>query len=104
MTILNVATPGPWRAKSERIIVAQVSYVDDRGRERFYDKEIAWMQPIGSTVMGSREANARIVAAAPDMLKALVDLEAYLRDTPHHNAPEAAAARAILRIVRGESL
>lgn len=27
---------------------------------------------------------------------ALRDLEAYLRNTPHHNAPEAAAARKVL--------
>ncbi len=70
MTILNAATPGPWRAKTERVIVAQVSYIDDRGRERFYDKEIAWMQPIGSTVLGSRKANARLIAAAPELLQA----------------------------------
>lgn len=74
LTELNAATPGPWSVKTERIIVAQVSYIDDRGRERFYDKEIAWMQPIGSAVPGSREANARVVAAAPCLLAAAVEM------------------------------
>jgi hypothetical protein len=38
-------------------------------------------------------ANAYLIAAAPDLLTALVDLEHYLRNTPHHNSIEAAAAR-----------
>lgn len=71
MTLIVGATPGPWRVKSERVIVAQVAYSDDCGRERFYDKEIAWLQPIGSTVQGSREANAHLIAAAPELLTQL---------------------------------
>ncbi len=46
---------------------------------------------------------ARLIVNAPKLRDALQNLETYLRDTPHHNAPEAAAARAALRIAKGES-
>jgi hypothetical protein len=48
-------------------------------------------------------ADARLIAAAPDLLEALEGLEAYLRQTPHHNALEAAAARAAIRKAKGEA-
>lgn len=35
------------------------------------------------------------------VIKALIDLELYLRDTPHHNAPQAAAARAAIAKATG---
>jgi hypothetical protein len=38
-------------------------------------------------------ADAALIAAAPETLKALIDLVAYVANTCHHNAPEAAAAR-----------
>lgn len=41
--------------------------------------------------------NAAMMQAGPHTLKALVELEAHLRDTPHHNAPEAAFARQAIR-------
>jgi len=61
----------------------------------------------GQTVMatvhrGGREL-AQKMAAAPDLLEALEGLEAYLRQTPHHNALEAAAARAAIRKAKGEA-
>lgn len=36
------------------------------------------------------------------VLKGLIDLERYLRETPHHNAPQAAAARAAIAKATGE--
>src|SRR5690606_35986162 len=36
-----------------------------------------------------------------DVLKALTDLERYLRDTPHHNSTQAAAARAVIARAEG---
>lgn len=38
-------------------------------------------------------ADTALIVNAPDTLKALIDLSCYLSNTPHHNAPEAAAAR-----------
>lgn len=55
----------------------------------------------GSVDCDVAAANARLIAAAPELYEALHSLERYLRDTPHHNAPEAAAARAVLRKVEG---
>ena len=49
------------------------------------------------------EANARLIAASPDLLEALEGLEAYLRDTPHHNAVAAAHARKVIAKARGAS-
>lgn len=49
------------------------------------------------------EANAHLIAAAPALLEALAWLESYLRDTPHHNAPAAANARAVISLARGEA-
>lgn len=45
----------------------------------------------------------RIRSAALELLEALQWLEGYLRDTPHHNAPAAANARAtIAKATEGE--
>lgn len=83
-------TPGPWRAKTERVIVAETYYINAHGEKSFYDKEIAWTQPISSTAQGSRVANARLIAAAPDLLTAVneafdflggVDGASEIRDT-----------------------
>ena len=42
-----------------------------------------------------------LLANAPATLNALINLEAYLRLTAHHNAPEAAAARQAIRKATG---
>lgn len=47
--------------------------------------------------------DARLIAAAPALLEALGWLESYLRDTPHHNAPAAANARAAIALAKGEA-
>ncbi len=41
--------------------------------------------------------NAALMQPRSHTFKALVELEAYLRNTPHHNAPEAAFARQVIR-------
>lgn len=44
---------------------------------------------------------ARLIAAAPDLLTALDGLVSYLKETPHHNATQAAAARAAIAKAKG---
>jgi len=47
-------------------------------------------------------ADARLIAAAPDLLDALDDLVSRLANTGHHNSIEMAAARKALAKARGE--
>lgn len=75
-------TPSPWRLNGcelvgDSTLIATVHWHSGRDVEN--------------------AADGALLQAAPDTLKALVELEAYLRDTPHHNAPEAAAARKAIR-------
>lgn len=91
---LPVHTPGPWHVVPYGDGDSLVVCSDEGGEWR-----ICFMATHGGTesVWDAIQANARLIAAAPNTLKALVDLEAYLRNTPHHNAPEAAAARQAIR-------
>lgn len=77
-------TPGPWAVSGKATI--------NGGR--------GW---IASVSTQNRDANARLIAAAPELLEALVWLEVYLRDTPHHNAPAAANARKVIAKAEGRS-
>lgn len=68
---------------------------------------LAWYpdhRPDGS-IGTHREANARYIVHAcntfPALVEALEGLERYLRETAHHNAPQAAAARAALAKAKG---
>jgi len=60
---------------------------------------------IEAAVNGNQAGEDFVIAAAeaPALLEALEGLEAYLRQTPHHNALEAAAARAAIRKAKGEA-
>jgi hypothetical protein len=87
-------TPGPWK-------VADASYGWDHFAAIVQAKPSG--QLIGTCHLAalSRDytqsaADACLMASAPALLTALRDLEAYLRNTPHHNAIEAAAARKVL--------
>jgi hypothetical protein len=75
------STPGPWDASGLTV----------------YD---TCLDEVAST---HTAADARLIAAAPDLLEALEAIERYLRQTPHHNALEAAAARAAIRKAKGEA-
>lgn len=83
-------TPGPWRASIGNGYNSN-TYVmrgEDEICEVFDDCDSEALPDL---------ANARLIAAAPDMLAALVQLEEYLRSTPHHNAVEAAHARRVIK-------
>lgn len=59
-----------------------------------------------SSSWGSDEDGGLMNIAAAQMgelITALQWLESYLRETPHHNAPAAANARAVLKSIRGEA-
>lgn len=93
-------TPGPWRL--DRYI--------DSGRDNpgriFADnphgegpQEIASVDWIGGGFHAEQVANARLIAAAPALLDALVNLMAAYRDSI--NGPEVDAARKAVSLARG---
>ena len=70
-------TPGPWIRIANSIGVA--------------DAEIA---KVWTTDDGRQEANARLIAAAPDLLKSLQDIEAYDPNSWAADTARAAIAKA----------
>ena len=84
-------TPGPWTTHGvhDKILIrAKVTGSDST------KKTIA-------VVEGFSVSNALLIAAAPELLEALTSLEGYLRETPHHNSTQAAAARAAIAKATG---
>lgn len=91
-------TPGPWRA----------GYIDEQDRrERMIVRAEAvdghpYVAICPNPLAGSHEANARLIAAAPDLLAAC---ELMLSSPKYGNAPSEAAveaARAAIARARGE--
>ena len=88
-------TPGPWRWKLEefgsyRLIAKDGTKVADDGSA---DGEYGgWMND-------PNEPNARLIAAAPDLLEALVDLLGWQTLAPHDVVDR---ARAAIAKARGE--
>ena len=70
----NKHTPGPWR-KSIPVGHGKASTILDSSREQYRLADVYW------TPSGDGEANARLIAAAPELLEALqaIDSKARLR-------------------------
>ena len=69
---LSKHTPGPWTAAKDN---NGRPYVLSDGTIRIAD---CWYLPIGRRHGGEAEANAQLIAAAPDLLRALIDLGDWL--------------------------
>jgi hypothetical protein len=87
-------TPAPWTVSdnaiygSSGLIKPLIAYLDDR----FVDEEAA--------------NNARLIAAAPDLLAALIELSNYVFDeytASHPLCQRAAEARELIKRVKGEA-
>ena len=78
-------TPGPWRAAGDHVFSV-------RGR-------LTVTRTVYGTE-GERLANARLIAAAPELVEALRGM--LDKHIAHHNAIEHAAARALLARIDGE--
>jgi hypothetical protein len=105
---LPAFTPGPWSAGAGRYI-KQVKHTS-LGRETRFVAECVTALPL---VEGEREANAHLIAAAPDMYAALQDcLEhcekeggpdvEFIRDDNSGHMLNVEMIRAALRKARGE--
>ena len=83
-------TPGPWEAVGSRIRTA--------GTGSF--RRIATMEGGAFNVNVTDEANARLIAAAPDLLAALEAIEAHLTLHPGSSVANRAEARQVCEQAR----
>ena len=99
-------TPAPWDAVDEGHAVVIYGGADVDSQDRPTVKPVC---EVADT--DHEEANARLIAAAPDLLAALDNIMGYFRSgneipveraTIMANAPEIEAARAALKKARGE--
>lgn len=77
-----------------------------RASEAAAERAIVTLKSAIEAAENSNQAGEDFVVAAaqaPRLLGALQWLETYLRDTPHHNAPAAANARAAIAEALGET-
>lgn len=68
-------TPGPWTVEVAGRIKSDPEYLEIRA----LDQPVGMRQRIAQTRGANMEANARLIAAAPDLLAACIDAEEYLR-------------------------
>jgi len=102
-------TPGPWQIHSDYTLEGRTTVIANVDGE-IIDGTTHYTFDFVCDTLGDDDsrsasvavANAHLIAAAPDLLEALENLERYLRDTAHHNAVEAAAARAAIAKAHGE--
>lgn len=88
-------TPGPWfrTGKGWTVRAPERPYVTASGTTLSMRHDVATVHQIGS-YPGEREANARLIVAAPDLLEALRTILAIEEDHGDPTGPEWDAARA----------
>lgn len=87
-------TPGPWRANQPRYILG----LKTQGQWYIHAKDCT----VACSLDGDREANARLIAAAPELLAALVELLAQVDEQANamgwpDNTPREQARAAIAK-------
>ena len=96
---MNKFTPGPWTAVPADEYHGH--YVEDETGETVCD---LYFNTSKRNDFTNAEANARLIAAAPDLLEALIQLEAYSNNYSHdsHGHKKLIAARnAIAKAIGG---
>lgn len=101
-------TPGPWRVFDGDLVVAGNAQVAYPATLAFPDNPVGLDGPYSDE---QREANARLIAAAPDLYAALqtakhvmVNVDATVGDNWREYAAAIDAARAALARVNGEAI
>jgi hypothetical protein len=72
-------TPGPWTTECDELHYGTRSTVTAGGKTEKWPGVRMIVQVGGSSAPGEQEANTRLIAAAPDLLFALVNLLAVKR-------------------------
>jgi hypothetical protein len=86
-------TPGPWKASRAFI---------ENAPDRLIVTDGKWGSPALAWLPAARDADAQLIAAAPDLLKALEVALEYLEANPDdYSEPRAKAARAAIAKARG---
>jgi hypothetical protein len=96
-------TPGPWKvAPYSSVVGCPITAQPDPTKNTIL---IAGTRSAVSTddegFRSEVEANARLIAAAPDLLASLQNLEFYVRDSVFGNSQVATAARAAIAKAKG---
>lgn len=77
-------TPGPWQIDGDNC-GGGLSIRAANGARILHSNEVATYAPGGPISGDEARANARMAAAAPELLEALRDLKALVRDGYHHD-------------------
>ena len=111
---MNKHTPGPWMVSDFQAMVIPAAHADrhiggheDAAKDmEIYAQEICLVHwPDRHRPESEVRANATIMAAAPDMLEALVDLHAYVTEgLGDHEAGEVLKAKAAIASATGGAL
>ncbi len=84
-------TPGPWSVWSDPEQKDQCQYIDAKG------------MAVAHVFGINREANARLIAAAPDLLEALIEMVDDFGPTPSDRFRSLGPARAAIAKATGEA-
>lgn len=97
-------TPGPWLIAKAQLSSSEIDIIWDRGDGR--DDLIACVQKIIGAPQGRTLSNARLIAAAPDLLAAVKSLLMVLADDVrrHDHDPNVAAARMAVDKAEGRGI
>lgn len=86
-------TPGPWKARRD-------SELDHEGKLRFEIYSHKGEAITGWGCVRQTEANARLIAAAPEMLEALKDLMTFIPDSGNPDSKIAICRKAAVLAIR----
>ncbi len=94
-------TPGPW------VMDPQLHVQDAEGKALFYSQDSGYSNAENGRLQRwdrndeDREANARLIAAAPELLEALIRLHEYMKDSPTEQWHVEFLAKAIAKATDG---